>query len=228
MGQLAFDWTVRHEMGHSLDTQLNGFSNFCAPSEARWIRYTDVDAWVASLAVDAAIPNPGASQTFPGLGFSMSFTNAARTYSDAVQRRTTAAGPALNARNWLRAWVTQGAGGSQDVYDVVTQFEADPAYFRMGNVGLPAIAGKIYAAHYIEWYCASAAARTQSLALGVPSYAYANSYDFFADHYAAYTSPAGTGPFADQYSRAVPEWAQNYFDRVVGQPGAGPSVGMER
>jgi hypothetical protein len=226
MGQLAFNWTVRHETGHSLDTQLNGFSNFCAPSEARWIRYTGVDAWLASLVSDAGIANPGASQTFPHLGFSMSFNQAARIFTVAIQRETTTSFQAMRAWRWLQAW--QANGGSRDVYNVITQFDVEPAYFRMGNVGLPAIAGKIYAAHYVEWYCASASARTQSLALGVPPYAYANSYDFFADHYAAYTSPAGTGPFADQYSRAVPEWAQNYFDRVVGQPGAGPGVGMQR
>ena len=76
-----------------------------------------------------------------------------------------------------------------------------------------------------EWFSANNQARSQSLAVGVPPYAYTCSYEFFADHYAAYTGP-GTG--GDRYARAVPGWALNFFDRLVGTADAGPEVGMER
>jgi hypothetical protein len=62
--------------------------------------------------------------------------------------------------------------------------------------------------------------------VGVPPYAYTCTYEFFADHYAAYTGP-GTTP-AERYARAVPEWARNFFDRMVEQADSGPRVGMER
>jgi hypothetical protein len=166
-------------------------------------------------------------QTFPPPpapgGVSLTFRQAARTYADAVQTSATANAPALNAQTWLQGWVA--AGGSQAVYDVITQFNGNTGYFRTNNLGLPALASRIWAAHYDEYFSANSAARQDSLAVGVPPYAYTCTYEFFADHYAAYTLP-GTG--GNTFAKAVPDWAKNFFDRLVGDAGAGPRVGMER
>ena len=225
--QANFEWTARHEMGHSLDLQLNGFSRFSGPSRAQWRKFANVNDWVANLITTAGIATPFANQTFPPPpavgGITMKFRDAAATYAAAVQNSTTTSAAALNAQNWLQGWVA--AGGSQNVYDVVTQFNAAPTYFTQNNQGLPALNGRIFAAHYDEYFSAAAGARTESLAVGVPPYAYTCTYEFFADHYAAYTQP-GTG--GARYARAVPSWAQNFFDRMVGAAGAGPRVGMNR
>jgi hypothetical protein len=227
MGQAEFEWTARHEMGHSLDLQLNGFSRFSQPSAAQWRKYTGVNDWLADLISTAPIANPDTPQTFPPPpavgGVAMTFRNAASTYANAVQVGTAANAPALQAQAWLQGWVA--AGGSQAVYDVITQFNANNGYFTTNNLGLPALAGRIFGAHYNEYFSANAAARNDSLAVGVPPYAYTCTYEFFADHYAAYTLP-GTG--GQRFAKAVPEWAKNFFDRLVDEAGAGPRVGMER
>jgi hypothetical protein len=176
---------------------------------------------MANLITVASIANADTAQTLNGV--TDTFRNAAATYSQGVQNSTTANAPELQAQTWLQGWVA--AGGAQNVYDVVTQFNADPAYFTRNNVGLPALNGRIFAAHYNEYMSAAAQARTDSLAVGVPPYGYTCTYEFFAEHYAAYTAP-GTG--GAEYARAVPEWALNFFDRMVGVANAGPRVGMDR
>jgi hypothetical protein len=223
MGQAIFEWTARHEMGHALDLQLNGFSRFSGPSAAQWIKYTGVDDWLSALIGTAGIANPDTAQTYPAGGANMTFRQAARTYANAVQTNAATTGPAMTARSWLQGWVA--AGGSQTVYDVITQFNANAGYFTRNNLGLPDLNGRIFAAHYNEYFSAAAAARQQSLALGVPPYAYTCTYEFFADHYAAYTAPGVGGA---QYARAVPDWAKNFFDRLMGDIAAGPRVGMAR
>ena len=222
MGQAMFEWTARHEMGHALDLQINGFSRFSRRSTAQWRKYTGVNDWLADLINTASIAQPDTAQTFSGVN--MTFRQAARTYSAAVQAGNTGSAPALRAQQWLQGWQA-APGGNANVYNVVTQFNANSNYFNQNNLGLPALAGRIFGAHYSEWFSASAAARTESLSVGVPPYAYTCTYEFFADHYAAYTLP-GTPPA--QYARAVPGWAQNFFDRMVGEAGAGPREGMQR
>jgi hypothetical protein len=227
LGQAEFEWTARHEMGHSLDLQLNGYSRFSGPSAAQWRKYTGVDDWLVDLIATAPVANADTVQTFPPPpapgGAAMSFRQAARTYANAVQQGTAAAAPALQAQAWLQGWVA--AGGSQNVYNVITQFNANTGYFRTNNLGLPALGGRVFGAHYNEYFSANSAARNDSLAAGVPPYAYTCTYEFFADHYAAYTLP-GTG--GARFARAVPDWAKNFFDRLVGETGAGPRVGLER
>jgi hypothetical protein len=227
MGQAEFEWTARHEMGHSLDLQMNGFSRFSGPSAAQWRKYTGVDDWLVDLIATAPVANADTVQTFPpppaAGGVALTFRQAARTYANAVQQSAAGGAAALQAQAWLQGWVA--AGGSQAVYDVVTQFNAAPNYFTTNNLGLPALAGRIFGAHYDEYFSANAAARTDSLAVGVPPYAYTCTYEFFADHYAAYTLP-GTG--GETFAKAVPGWAKNFFDRLIGEAGSGPRVGMER
>lgn len=219
--EAIFEWTMRHEMGHALDLQINGFSQFSAPSAAQWRKYTGVKDWVADLINTAGIANPDTNRNLGGVN--ANFRLCAEVYSQAVQDKKTATNNSLLARNWLRAWVT--AGGSQAVYDTITQYNANPWYYSQSNVGLPPLGGRIFGAHYSEWYSSAAAARTQSLAAGVSPYAYTCTYEFFADHYAAYTGPGSGG---QKYARAVPAWAQDFFDRLVGRSGAGPRVGMKR
>lgn len=221
VAQVDFDQTMRHEMGHALDLQLGGFSNFSAPSKAQWRKYTGVRDWATDLARVAGIANPNTNQTFNGV--TMSFHRAARTFSQAVQDETTGDAQPRRALRWLRGWVA--AGGSQNVMDTITQYGAITGYFNQNGVGLPAIGGQIFGAHYTEWFSANAAARTDSLSVGISPYAYTCTYEFFADHYAAYTGP-GVPP--QQFARAVPPWALNYFDRLVGRAGAGPSFGLGR
>jgi hypothetical protein len=220
LGSEHFAWTVRHEMGHSLDTQIGGFSRFSAPSAAQWVKYTGVDDWVGAVVGAGGVANPGTAQVFNGVN--LSFNQAASTYSQAVQSRRTTSAAARRARRWLQGW--QAAGGSQDVYNTVTQFNATGAYFNQNNRGLPPLGDRVYAAHYGEWFSFADGARSDSLAVGVPPYAYTCTYEFFAEHYAAYTGP-GTG--AERYARAVPSWALNFFDRTVGRRGAGPQVGTQ-
>ncbi|MBK9053517.1 MAG: hypothetical protein IPL78_22245 [Chloroflexi bacterium] len=219
--EALFEWTLRHEMGHALDLQINGFSQFSAPSVAQWRKYTGAADWVSDLIRTAAIASPGVNRVFNRIN--LNFRQAAIDYSEAVQSKNSGSAKALVARNWLRGWVA--AGGSQAVYDTITQYNADPWYYSRNNEGLPVLSGRIFGAHYYEWYSAAAAARTQSLAAGVSPYAYTCTYEFFADHYAAYTGPGSGG---QTYARAVPIWAQDFFDRLVGRSGAGPRVGMKR
>lgn len=219
--EAIFEWTMRHEMGHALDLQINGFSQFSAPSAAQWRKYTGARDWVADLINTASIATPDTNRNLGGVN--NNFRLCAEIYSQAVQDKTTATNRAVLARNWLRAWVT--AGGSQAVYDTITQYNANPWYYSQNNVGLPPLGGRIFGAHYSEWYSSAGATRTQSLAAGVSPYAYTCTYEFFADHYAAYTGPGSGG---QKYARAVPVWAQDFFDRLVGQSGAGPRVGMKR
>jgi hypothetical protein len=221
MAQERFEWTARHEMGHSLDLELNGFSRFSQASTAQWRKYTGAADWTADLINVAAIANPDTNQVLGGV--TANFRLAAQIFAQAVQSRTTAnANPQL-ALTWLNAW--QAAGGSQAVLDTITHFNANPQYYNQNNQGLPPVAGRIFGAHYSEWFSAADQARTESLAVGVPPYAYTCTYEFFADHYAAYTGPGSGG---EQYARAVPVWAQNFFDRLVGVANAGPAVGMDR
>jgi hypothetical protein len=221
MAQERFEWTARHEMGHSLDLELNGFSRFSQASTAQWRKYTGVADWAADLINVAAIPTPDTNQVLNGIN--ANFRVATEVYAQAVQSRTTANANPQRALNWLQGW--QVAGGSQAVYDTVTHFNANPQYYNQNNVGLPPVAGRIFGAHYSEFFSAADQARTESLAVGVPPYAYTCTYEFYADHYAAYTGPGSGG---EQYARAVPAWAQNFFDRMVGVADAGPAVGMNR
>ncbi|MCL4868050.1 MAG: hypothetical protein KJ063_03700 [Anaerolineae bacterium] len=220
-GAANFEWTLRHEMGHALDLQVNGFSQFSAPSEAQWRKYTGAADWVTDLVNTAGIANSATNVVHNGVN--SNFQQAARIYSEAVQARNTGSANALLCQQWLQGWVA--AGGSQAVYDTVTQFNATRQYYNQNNLGLPPLSGRIFGAHYSEWFSAADAARTQSLAAGVSPYAYTCTYEFFADHYASYTGP-GTG--GETYVRAVPDWAKNYFDRLVGRAGAGPRQGMQR
>jgi hypothetical protein len=221
MEQATFEWTARHEMGHSLDLQLNGFSRFSGPSAASWRKYTGVADWLADLINVAGVANPDTNQNLGG--FNANFRQAARIYAAGVQNGTTANATELNAQTWLQAWVV--AGGSQNVYDVITQFNANPFYYSQNNLGLPGLNGRIFAAHYGEFMSANPQARTASLAVGISPYAYTCTYEFFAEHYAGYTGPGTAG---NTYARAVPEWALNFFDRMVGVANAGPRVGMDR
>lgn len=221
MAQEEFEWTARHEMGHSLDLELNGFSRFSQASTAEWRKYPGATDWTADLITVAGIANPDTNQVLNGVN--ANFRLATRIFSQAVQDETTADANPQRALNWLTGWVA--AGGSQNVFDVVTQFNADANYYNRNNRGLPPLNGRIFGAHYNEYFSAADQARTESLAVGVPPYGYTCTYEFFADHYAAYTSPGSGG---EQYARAVPVWAQNFFDRMVGVAGAGPAVGMNR
>lgn len=220
-GAANFEWTLRHEIGHALDLQVNGFSQFSAPSEAQWRKYTGAADWVTDLVNTAGVANSATNVVHNGVN--SNFQQAARIYSEAVQASNTGSANALLCQQWLQGWVV--AGGSQAVYDTVTQFNATRQYFNQNNLGLPPLSGRIFGAHYSEWFSAADAARTQSLAAGVSPYAYTCTYEFFADHYASYTGP-GTG--GATYVRAVPDWAKNYFDRLVGRAGAGPRQGMQR
>ncbi len=219
--EAVFEWTLRHEMGHALDLQINGLSQFSTPSVAQWRKYTGVADWVADLIRTVGIANPDTNRVLGGKN--NNFRAAAQTYSVAVQNERSGNAQAMAAREWLRSWAT--AGGNWDVYHTITQFEADPWYFSRNNLGLPVLGGRIFGAHYGEWFSSAGAARTQSLAAGVSPYAYTCSYEFFADHYASYTGPGNGG---QPYIRAVPGWAQDFFDRLVGRSGAGPRVGMKR
>jgi hypothetical protein len=219
--EAVFEWTLRHEMGHALDLQINGLSQFSAPSVAQWRKYTGVADWVADLIRTAGIANPDTNRVLGGKN--NNFRAAAQTYSEAVQNEKSGNAQAMAAREWLNSWVA--AGGNRDVYNTITQFDADPWYFSRNNLGLPVLGGRIFGAHYREWFSSAGAARTQSLAAGVSPYAYTCSYEFFADHYASYTGPGNGG---QPYIRAVPGWAQDFFDRLVGRSGAGPRVGMKR
>jgi hypothetical protein len=221
VAQVDFDHTMRHEMGHALDTQLNGFSVFSAPSKADWRKYTSSTDWVSDLINTGGIASPDTNVVHNGVN--TNFRNAATIYTRAVQADNTGSAPALRARQWLQGWVA--AGGSQAVYDVITQFNANSTYYNTNGVGLPAIGGRVFGAHYSEWFSADDAARQDSLNVGISPYAYTCSYEFFADHYAAYTGP-GVPP--ERYARAVPGWARNFFDRLVGQADAGPRVGAAR
>lgn len=219
--QARFEWTARHEMGHALDLQLNGYSRFSGPSAAGWRKYQGNADWLTDLINTAAIPTPDTNQVLGGV--TANFRLAAGVYSDAVQTDDAGDANPQRALTWLTAWVT--AGGSQNVHDVVTQFSGTKGYFWTNNVGLPALGGRIFAAHYNEYMSANAAARTDSLAAGISPYAYTCTYEFYADHYAGYTGPGTAG---NTYARAVPEWALNFFDRMVGVADAGPRVGMDR
>ena len=220
-GEANFEWTLRHEMGHALDLQINGFSQFSMPSPAQWRKYTSATDWVSDLVSTAGVANAATNQVYNGVN--SNFQQAARIYSEAVQAGNSGSANALLCQQWLQGWVA--AGGSQAVYDTVTQFNATRQYFNQNNLGLPPLSGRIFGAHYSEWFSATDAARTQSLAAGVSPYAYTCTYEFFADHYASYTGP-GTG--GEKYIRAVPDWAKNFFDRLVGRSGAGPRQGMQR
>ncbi len=220
-GEANFEWTLRHEMGHALDLQINGFSQLSMPSPAQWRKYTSATDWVSDLVSTAGIANSATNQVYNGVN--SNFQQAARIYSEAVQAGNSGSANALLCQQWLQGWVT--AGGSQAVYDTVTQFNATRQYFNQNNLGLPGLSGRIFGAHYSEWFSAADAARTQSLAAGVSPYAYTCTYEFFADHYASYTGP-GTG--TEKYIRAVPDWAKNFFDRLVSRAGAGPRQGMQR
>lgn len=221
MEQSKFEWTARHEMGHALDLQLNGFSRFSGPSAASWRKYAGVNDWAADLINVAGIANPDTVVTYNTVN--ASFRVAATVYSQAVQSKTTAGANPLKALRWLQGWLA--AVGTQNVFDVVTQFNANPIYYTVANLGLPGLNNRIFGAHYGEYFSANTKARTESLAVGVPPYAYTCTYEFFSDHYAAYTGP-GTG--GETYARAVPEWAKNFFDRMIGVANAGPRVGMDR
>jgi hypothetical protein len=155
-------------------------------------------------------------------GVTLDFITAAGRYSEAIQGDNTGSRRARRALRWLEGW--RDAGGNANVYDTVTQYDADGAYFNVGRLGLPPLGDRVYAAHYGEWYSFANAARTDSLAVGIPPYGYTCTYEFFAEHYAAYTSP---GQAPERYARAVPEWALNFFDRLVGRAGAGPDVGIQ-
>ena len=220
-GEANFEWTLRHEMGHALDLQINGFSQFSMPSPAQWRKYTGVNDWVSDLISTAGVAGAATNQVYNGVN--SNFQQAARIYSQAVQDSNTGSANALLCQQWLQGWVV--AGGSQAVYDTVTQFNANRQYYNQNNVGLPSLSGRIFGAHYSEWFSAADAARTQSLTAGVSPYSYTCTYEFFADHYASYTGP-GTG--GEKYIRAVPDWAKNFFDRLVGRAGAGPRQGMQR
>ncbi len=219
--EAVFEWTLRHEMGHALDLQINGFSQFSAPSAAKWRKYTGVNDWVADLINTAGIANPDTKRVLNNVD--ASFRLCAEVYSQAVQSEKTTTRNSLLVQRWLRAWVA--AGGSQAVYDTITQYNANPWYYSQNNVGLPPLGGRIFGAHYDEWYSSAGEARTHSLAAGVSPYAYTCTHEFFADHYASYTGPGSGG---QTYARAVPVWAQDFFDRLVGRGGAGPRVGMKR
>jgi hypothetical protein len=160
-----------------------------------------------------------------GRTINLSFIEAATTYAQAIQDETTGSAAAVRALFWLQRWRdTPGSSlASRAVYNTVTQFEADTEYYNRDNRGIPPLGDRVYAAHYGEWFSFADVARGDSLAVGVPPYAYTCSYEFFADHYAAYTGP-GRAP--ERYARAVPGWALNFFDRLVGRPGTGPRAGF--
>lgn len=220
MAMENFAWTVRHEMGHSLDLQIGGLSRFSAPSAAQWVKYTGVNDWVDAVIAAGGVANPDARVEHNSV--TRSFATAARQYSQAIQGRSTTSPQARRALRWLRGWLA--AGGSADVFDTVTQYVDDATdYFNVATLGLPPLGDRVYAAHYSEWYSFADAARSDSLSVGIPPYGYTCPYEFFAEHYAAYTGP-GTAP--ERYARAVPEWALNFFDRLVGRAGAGPEVGI--
>ena len=217
MAMEGFDWTVRHEMGHSIDTQIGGLSRFSAPSAAQWIKYTGVDDWVDAVVAAGGVLNAEVEHN----GVTLDFITAASRYSEAIQGENLRTRRARRALRWLEGW--RDAGGSADVYDTVTQYDADSTYHNVASVGLPPLGDRVYAAHYGEWYSFANAARTDSLAAGIPPYGYTCTYEFFAEHYAAYTGP---GQAPERYARAVPDWALNFFDRLVGRAGAGPDVGI--
>ena len=227
MGREDFAWTVRHEVGHSLDTQVGGFSRFSAPSAAQWIKYPGIDAWGQAVAVAGIVLDPTARVTFMRRGrpVTLTFTDAARTYAQAIQDEDTRSRAATRALFWLQQW-RDAPGGSlnnREVYNTVTQFGADTEYYNRNNRGIPPLGDRVYAAHYGQWFAFADVARRDSLVVGIPPYAYTCSYEFFAEHYAAYTGP-GRAP--ERYARAVPAWALSFFDRLVGRRGAGPQLGI--
>ncbi len=218
MAQENFAWTVRHEMGHALDLQIGGFSAFSEKSSAKWKMMTGSLQWVNQVISSAGVANAGTAVNRAGVN--LSFQDAAQSYIGAVQSGTTGSDAnAINAKLWLDDWLANG--GQQATFDTVTQFEADGWYY---NQPLPALGGQVFTAHYGEYFQFDPQARTESLAVGIPPYAYCCPLEFFAEHYAAYTGP-GVG--AERFARAVPQWALNFFDRTVGRAGAGPEVGPE-
>jgi hypothetical protein len=236
MKEIDFGHTVRHEMGHALDLQIGGFSRFSAPSAAKWKKYNGAGNWIDDLIAKGGIADPTKEEErtlekeYEVKGvvkkkthkMTHSFKTAATTYIQAVQAGKAGSTEAMKARHWLEHWSTHG--GTEDVYNTVTQFNASPSYYVRNSKGVPAIGGRIFGAHYSEYFSADDSARSDSLSVGISGYGYTCSYEFFAEHYAAYTSP-GTPP--DRYARAVPKWAQNFFDRLVGVGDAGPRVGMK-
>lgn len=220
MREVEFASTVRHEVGHSVDLQIDGFSRFSAVCAARWIKYTNIDDWIRAVIAAGNVVNPNTTQTFNNV--SMSFTQAARTFSNSIQQQRTNTGPAVRARRWLQGWQT--AGGSQDIYNTITQFDVDPRYYRHNNIGLPNLGSRVYAAHYRQWLSFIAQARDDSLAAGISSYAFTSPFEFFAVFYSAYFAP---GQPPNRFARAVPSWALNFFDRLARRQGAGPPIGTQ-